>query len=199
MRHVNNLDERVWKESRLELSPSTFLAENWIILARRHLWKWKRLPAIVKSQPPGSTLTIWLVLPNRQTKSALSCSELVSRPRRILCLTVPSTRNILIPLKGFVCVHIVVTSTATCYGLCSCTCCTIFNCPLRRPCWWQLLLRIGMVIGKSHTLKRCPRPWTFQSSGDWHSARFNKPLLRVSAGCNGSAAWGAGVLIRSHL
>ena len=77
---------------------------------------------LVKSQPPGSTLTIWL-LPNRQTNANV---------------------------QGFG------------WGLCSCTCCTIFNCPLRRPCWWQLLLRIGMVIGKSHTLKRCPRPWTFQ-------------------------------------
>ena len=49
MRHVKNLGERVWKESSLELSPSTFLAENWIILARRHLWKWKRLPAALSS------------------------------------------------------------------------------------------------------------------------------------------------------
>ena len=37
------------KDSRLELSPSTFLAENWIILARRHLWKWKRLPVALSS------------------------------------------------------------------------------------------------------------------------------------------------------
>ena len=123
MRHVKNLGERVWKESSLELSPSTFLAENWIILARRHLWMKAVACGLVKSQPPGSTLTIWLVLPNRQTNANV---------------------------QGFG------------WGLCSCTCCTIFNFPVRRPCWWQLLLWIGMVFGKSHTLKRCPRPWTFQ-------------------------------------
>ena len=69
MRHVKNLGERVWKESSLELSPSTFLAENWIILARRHLWMKAVACGLVKSQPPGSTLTIWLVLPNRQANA----------------------------------------------------------------------------------------------------------------------------------
>ena len=79
---------------------------------------------LVKSQPPGSTyLTIWLVLPNRPTNANVQgfgpvevCFILraCQSPKANPVVTVPSTRNILIPLKGIVCVHIVETSTATC-------------------------------------------------------------------------------------
>ena len=81
MRHVKNLE---WKESRLELSPSTFLAENWIILACRHLWKWKRLPAALSSHSRPAQ-RIWLIAnANVQGFGSALSWELVSRPRRIL-------------------------------------------------------------------------------------------------------------------
>ena len=81
MRHVKNLE---WKESRLELSPSTFLAENWIILACRHLWKWKQLPAALSSHSRPAQ-RIWLIAnANVQGFGSALSWELVSRPRRIL-------------------------------------------------------------------------------------------------------------------